>query len=199
MGITKPNTSILIQYNNLNEITVADEKGEFSYTYDEALPIGTQITFQSKLSNELIYHTKVIEIVYSGELIIDSATEKVTFLLEPISITSLLWPKTNELKVTITDSRVNSSNWKLYATINHNLASNDGQILEKSLVFKDNDGTLITLTNQPTLVYTGENNDGNIKVTEVLWKADEGILLRIIDYIENNTQYDAVITWSIEE
>ncbi len=67
------------------------------------------------------------------------------------------------------------------------------------MVFKDNDGTLITLTNQPTLVYTGENNDGNIKVTEVLWKADEGILLRIIDYIENNTQYDAVITWSIEE
>lgn len=199
MGITKPNTSILIQYNNLNEITVADEKGEFSYTYDEALPIGTQITFQSKLSNELIYHTKVIEIVYSGELIIDSATEKVTFLLEPISIIPLLWPKTNELKVTITDSRVNSSNWKLYATINHDLASNDGQILEKSLVFKDNDGTLITLTNQPTLVYTGENNDGNIKVTEVLWKADEGILLRIIDYIENNTQYDAVITWSIEE
>ncbi len=90
MGITKPNTSILIQYNNLNEITVADEKGEFSYTYDEALPIGTQITFQSKLSNELIYHTKVIEIVYSGELIIDSATEKVTFLLEPISIIPLL-------------------------------------------------------------------------------------------------------------
>lgn len=67
------------------------------------------------------------------------------------------------------------------------------------MVFKDNDGTLITLTNQPTLVYTGENNDGNIKVTEVLWKVDEGILLRIIDYIENNTQYDAVITWSIEE
>lgn len=67
------------------------------------------------------------------------------------------------------------------------------------MVFKDNDGTLITLTNQPTLVYTGENNDGNIKVTEVLWKADEGILLRIIDYIENNTQYDAVITWSIKE
>lgn len=67
------------------------------------------------------------------------------------------------------------------------------------MVFKDNDGTLITLTNQPTLVYMGENNDGNIKVTEVLWKVDEGILLRIIDYIENNTQYDAVITWSIEE
>lgn len=55
------------------------------------------------------------------------------------------------------------------------------------------------MTNQPTLVYTEENIDGNIKVTEVLWKVDEGILLRIIDYIENNTQYDAVITWSIEE
>lgn len=197
--LTKPKASILIQYNEVSEVITANENGQFSYTYEEALPIGTKITFQSKLADEVIYHTKVITIVYSGELVIDKATEKITFLLESISLSPLLCPKTTELKVMVTDSRINSSAWKLYATINHDLTNQEGKILRDSLVFKDSTNDIIVLSNQPTLVYTGESNGGQIKVTEVVWDVDAGILLQILDYIENNTQYNAVITWSITE
>ena len=99
----------------------------------------------------------------------------------------------------VTDSRINSSAWKLYATINHDLTNQEGKILRDSLVFKDSTNDIIVLSNQPTLVYTGESNGGQIKVTEVVWDVDAGILLQILDYIENNTQYNAVITWSITE
>lgn len=147
VGLTKPKASILIQYNEVSEVITADENGQFSYTYEEALPIGTKITFQSKLADEVIYHTKVITIVYSGELVID---------------------KTTELKVMVTDSRINSSAWKLYATINHDLTNQEGKILRDSLVFKDSTNDIIVLSNQPTLIYMGESNGGQIKVTEVV-------------------------------
>ena len=93
----------------------------------------------------------------------------------------LLCPKTIVLTIGVQGSRVNSSNWKLYASIYHDLISNSEIVLKDSLVMIDKDENITVLSNTPTSVYNGENNGGSIKVTNITWKKQEDILLQITD------------------
>lgn len=87
-------------------------------------------------------------------------------------------PKTTVLTIVVPDSRVNSSNWKLYASIYHDLTSSSDIVLKDSLVIDEN---ITVLPNTPTFVYNDENNGGSIKVTNITWKKQEDILLQITD------------------
>ena len=198
IGKTSPNASILITYLEESIVIVADSEGSFTHTYTNPLPIGTIINFEVKEYHNPIYYTKSIEIIYPGELIIDSAPTLITFTLTPISKTPLLCPKTNELIITVTDSRINSTSWYLYANISHDLTTSSGDTLEKSLVFKDTTGKLTTLSSTKTLVYTGSSNDGESKTTTITWNIDEGILLQINNPIINKKEYLTNINWTIE-
>lgn len=198
-GITDSNASILIEYNDVSTIVKANEDGIFSYDYQETLEIGTVISFIVKNYDTVLYYNKTVEIVYSGELTLDTATKYFEFKLSPISDNPLLYPRLNDLIITVTDSRVDSSSWKLYATINHDLESDDGIILKDSLVYVNNLGEISILSSTPTLVYTGESNGGSIKVTNISWNENEGILFQLKGYLENKKDYKAEITWILEE
>lgn len=198
-GITYSNASILIEYNDVSTIVKANEEGIFSYDYQETLEVGTVISFIIKNYDTVLYYNKTVEIVYSGELTLDTATKYFEFKLSPISNNPLLYPRINDLIITVTDSRVDSSPWKLYATINHDLESDDGKILKDSLVYVNNLGEISILSSTPTLVYTGESNGGSIKVTNISWNENEGILFQLKDYLENKKEYKAEITWILEE
>lgn len=198
-GITDSNASILIEYNDVSTIVKANEEGIFSYDYQETLEIGTVISFIVKNYDTVLYYNKTVEIVYSGELTLDTATKYFEFKLSPINDNPLLYPRLNDLIITVTDSRVDSSSWKLYATINHDLESDDGIILKDSLVYVNNLGEISILSSTPTLVYTGESNGGSIKVTNISWNENEGILFQLKDYLENKKEYKAEITWILEE
>lgn len=87
-------------------------------------------------------------------------------------------PKTTVLTIVVQGSRVNSSNWKLYASIYHDLTSSSDIVLKDSLVIDEN---ITVLPNTPTFVYNDENNGGSIKVTNITWKKQEDILLQITD------------------
>lgn len=198
-GVTDKNASVLIEYNDVSTTVVADDLGNFSYSYDEALPIGTIIVFTVKENNNLIYYTKSIEIVYTGELTLDSATKHFEFSPSIIKSDPIICPRLTELIITVTDSRVNSSTWKLYAIINHDLESSDGKILKDSLVFIDKAGNINLLSDTKTLIYSGDANDGVTKTTNIEWNDDEGILLQLKNQVEANTVYTAEITWILEE
>lgn len=198
-GITDSNASILIEYNDVSTIVKANEEGIFSYDYQETLDVGTVISFIVKNYDTVLYYNKTVEIVYSGELTLDTATKYFEFKLSPISDNPLLYPRLNDLIITVTDSRVDSSSWKLYATINHDLESDDEIILKDSLVYVNNLGEINILSSTPTLVYTGESNGGSIKVTNISWNENEGILFQLKDYLENKKEYKAEITWILEE
>ena len=197
-GVTGAGNSVLISYNDVNVVVVSDSDGNFNYSYDNELAIGTVITFNVKMKDDVIYHTKVIQIVYSGELILDSASKIVNFSLKPISLNPILCPRLDELKIKVIDSRVNSTPWRLYATINHELETISSEVLEGSLVYKDSNG-IVPLSLNPVLVYSGEANDGNTKTTEITFNDDEGILLLINGKIINGKEYSSNIIWSIEE
>ena len=51
----------------------------------------------------------------------------------------------------------------------------------------------------PVLVYTGEENDGVTKVTNINWTKDKSILLCLNDSLMNNVEYEIKIIWTIEE
>ena len=198
-GKTESDASVLVEYEDVSVVLQANEEGEFTYSYDAALPVGTIITLTCKTYNDVIYYTKEIQIVYSGELVIDSATKHFQFEVYAISQNPVLCPRLPTLNITVVDSRVNSSEWKLYATINHDMESVSGEKLKNSLVFVDDTGNMTVLSDTPTLVYTGKNNGGETLTTVVEWEEQKGILLQLIDPLINNENYDAEITWTIEE
>ncbi len=198
-GITDPNASILIEYNDVSTIVKANEEGVFSYDYQETLDVGTVISFIVKNYDTVLYYNKTVEIVYSGELTLDTVTKYFEFKLSSISDNPLLYPRLNDLIITVTDSRVNSSPWRLYATINHDLESDDGITLKDSLVYVNDIGEVSVLSSTPTLVYTGESNGGSLKITNISWNENEGILFQLKDYLENKKEYKAEITWILEE
>ncbi len=197
-GTTTPNADVRISYNTNDYYVVADSSGHYVYPLSTTLPIGTEISFVSNLANSFLYRFRTVEIIYPGDLSIESATEILTFTLEPISSSPTLCPRSSTLKVVVNDSRITPTNWKLYATINHELQSQNGHILTNGLVYIDENNNLTILSSTPTLVYTQPTiTTGE---TEVEWPDDEGILLQlnIVPIIVGET-YTATINWSIEE
>ena len=198
-GVSGSNASVLIEYNQEVVSVNCLEDGTFSYSYGEPMEIGTSFKLTAKEYDDVIYSTKSIVIVYSGEIIIDNATKCILF--EPIAIGSdpILCPRKDDLVISVIDSRINSSNWKLYAAIDKDMSSDSGIVLDNSLVYVDGDGNIFTLSSVPTLVYTGEANDGEIKTTSVSFDYDKGILFRVTKPLVNNLLYKTNIIWTLEE
>ena len=198
-GVSGGNASVLIEYNQEVVSVNCLEDGTFSYSYGEPMEIGTSFKLTAKEYDDVIYSTKSIVIVYSGEIIIDTATKCILF--EPIAIGSnpILCPRKDDLVISVIDSRINSSNWKLYAAIDKDMSSDSGIVLDNSLVYVDGDGNIFTLSSVPTLVYTGEDNGGEIKTTSVSFDYDKGILFRVTKPLVNNLLYKTNIIWTLEE
>lgn len=109
-------------------------------------------------------------------------------------------PSEDKITITVTDTRVESTNWRLLAKINRDLTSENGYTLPNSVVYISNSNEIIPLSQSETLVYTGENNNGTPKTTIITWDDDKGIVLRIAnEYLENKEKYLAIITWILEE
>ena len=198
-GLTLSNASLLITHNDTEATTIADSNGLFSYSYGTTLPIGTTFKIEAKEENKPIYVTKTITIVYSGELLITSVPTTIKFLSQALSKDPLLCPRKETTSIVITDSRLNSTAWKLYAVIDHDLTTETNITLPNSLVFKNSTGELSTLSTTKTLIYTGEENNNELKVTTITWNDNEGILLLVTAPLLNNQEYKAKITWILEE
>lgn len=93
-----------------------------------------------------------------------------------------------------------SSDWKLYAYLNNQLNSIEGFTLDNALVFKKFDNEIVTLTTNPTLVFTGSNNEGIVSFKELNWSTEKGPLLDLTNSaLIANLEYFATIYFSIEE
>lgn len=190
-------SSILIQYDNINIVVKSDVDGYFEYDYLETLPIGTKVTFTSKEYDKLIYKTKIVTIVYSGELTIDSYPEIINFELNPVNLNPILLGKNEDIEIKVIDSRIYSSEWKLYASISSDLTSENDSLID-SLIFLEN-GNIHVLNEDKTLIYTGKNNNGSTLETNVIFLKNEGILAQIKNSVKANKKYIATINWFIEE
>lgn len=199
-GIASSQADVQLSYNSTSQQVRADGTGNFSFSLDNQLPIGTKLSFIDNVAGSFLYKNKDVEIVYSGELLLSQKTQTITFSMVPYSINPVLCGRSSDLSLTVTDSRVYSTDWKLYANILSPLSSETGDVLTDSLVYVDSKQEITPLTQQLLLVYQGEKNSGTTKITVITFPDDEGVLLRIMNEpIKNGVIYYAKIIWTLEE
>ena len=197
-GIATPNSSLLIKYDNQSHIVVSNSTGAYTLNLETPQPEGTNIEITVKKQNEPIYQTKIITIVYVGEITIISAPTLIEFKMSPISKNPLIYPKTEDLIIKVSDTRAISTAWNLFATINHDPTDDNNNSLEQAIIYKK-DSIITPLSENKTLVYEGKAKTTSSEITTITFAKEEGILLQILSYIKANANYKATITWTIEE
>lgn len=198
-GHTDSFADVLIKYNNNTEIVNADDNGLFEYNLPTSIPDNTKVELTANIAGSFIYGTRTITTPFSGELTLLDVNPAIDFSRVPINDT-YIFPKVNDLKTKVVDSRLTSSDWKLYAYVNNLPTSVNGFVLENALVFKKFDNDMIPLDTSPVIVYTGSNNEGIIKFEDINWSTEKGPLLDLTNTaLEANEEYFSTIYFSIEE
>lgn len=175
---TVTSSSTTITANNLTDV----EK--------QSLPELSLLQFQT---------AKTIRLVQNGNLELKSAPTRIEFQ-RPVLQTNpvILGRKEESMTVTVIDGRVISKEWYLYAYVDDDMKTSDNKYsLPKSLIFIGTDGTMHTLSKEPTLVYTGTGNDGMAKTTNIIWSQKQGILFKVIEPLYNGETYSAEIHWKL--
>lgn len=199
-GFTEPFSDVLIKYNNEEIIVTSESDGIFTYELTDSLNDNTNIEFISCKPTSYIYETKNITTPHMGELTLVDGTNNLPFSLIPVSINPTILPTSISTLLKIIDSRINSTNFKLYVKILEPLKSKNGKILNDAVIFKDFDDNIYILDDNPKLVYTGEENKGSPLVTDITWSNEKGILLSLKNNaLEVNEEYNTKIIWDIEE
>ena len=198
-GHTNSFADVLIKYNSTSEIVNANNEGLFEYNIPASIIDNTEIELTANVASSFIYGTRTITTPFNGELTLLDANESISFSLTPINNT-FIFPKTKELTMKIVDSRINSSDWRIYAYVNNPLTSANGFVLENALVFKKFDDEVIILNSTPTVVFNGTNNAGNVNFKELNWSKEKGPLLDLTnEALEANEEYFAMIYFKVEE
>lgn len=192
--------SILIKYNDIEEIVNADSDGLFEYILTTKIDDNTDIEITTNNPSSFLYETRKIKTPYKGELSLMDTNLTVVFTLTPISTNPILLPKNKELQIKVVDSRSDSTKWHLYTYINDHLTSQLGYILPDALIFKKFDDSNIILNKTPQLVYEGSTNDNDVLVTTITYSKDKGPLIDLSNnYLEVNEEYFADIYFKLEE
>lgn len=199
-GHTNSMADVLIKYNSITEIVTADSGGYFEYTTPSTIENDTSIEITSNVSTSFIYGTRKITSPYNGELSLMEGTKVFKFLLAIISADPIILPKDRSITLKVVDSRINSSNFKIYAYIENPVKSQNGYILEDALVFEKLDDEMIVLNDTPQLIFTGTDNGGSPKRTTIEWSRTKGPLLDLSNnFLEANEEYFAEVKFVIEE
>ncbi len=158
----------------------------------QSLPALSLFTFQT---------AKTLRFIEAGNLELKNAPSKIEFQKPLISTNPvILGRKEQTITMSVIDSRAISSSWYLYAYIETPLSTIDGKYtLPDSLIFIDSNKDKITLSNTPTLIYTGTSNEGIIKTTNITWEKDTGILFQVISPLYNGETYSTYVHWILTD
>lgn len=127
-------------------------------------------------------------------------TKIFNFSLVPISSNSIIFGKSESISLVVVDSRINSSEWKIYAYMEKPLTSQIGYTLPGVLVFKKLDDETISLNETPSLLFNGTNNNGDAKRTLITWSKEKGPLLDLTNNaLEANEEYFVEVIFLLEE
>ena len=178
LDITATGTSskTTITANNLTEAEI------------QSLPALSLITFQT---------AKTLRFVDFGNLELRGAPSVIEFQRPIINNNPLmLGRKEKTITLSVVDSRAISSNWYLYVYIDKPLSTaDDKHALPNSLIFVDDSKNIVTLNNNPTLIYTGTGNEGITKTTDITWNETTGILFEVINPLYNGESYSTLVKW----
>ena len=195
-GHTIPYANVKIEYDNKSLTAVADENGLFEASIDSNIPDNTRVKITSCLNS--CFSERKITTPFMGELTLLKVTENIPFSMIPTSTNPIILPKKNETVVTVIDSRVNSTNWKLYLTYTNPMIESSGKVLIDSLFFKKFNNEEISLKTNKKLIYESNDNGGDVTFSNITFSPDKGLLLKPSKDLLENEDYSTLIIWSIE-
>ena len=195
-GHTIPYSAVLIEYDTKRLTTTANEEGLFEIDIDSAVPDNTRVKITSCLNG--CYTERKVNIPFNGELTLLKTTENIPFSTIPVSYNPIILHKKNMTVITVVDSRVNNTKWKLYINYVNPMISGD-KVLINSLKFKKFDNELINLTTNKQLVYESNSNNGNVEVSNITFSTDKGLMIIPNKNLLMDEDYCTLIIWSIEE
>lgn len=195
-GHTIPYANVKMEYNNKSLTAVSDENGFFEVNVDSAILDNTRVKITSCL-NSCFTERNVIT-PFMGELTLLKATENIPFSMIPSSTNPIILPKKNETVVTVVDSRVNSTNWKLYLNYTNPMIDSTGKVLIDSLFFKKFNNEEALLNTNKKLIYESSDNGGLVGVSNVTFSTDKGLFLKPSKDLLEDEDYSTLIIWSIE-
>ena len=195
-GHTIPYANVKMEYNNRSLTAVSDENGFFEVNVDSAILDNTRVKITSCL-NSCFTERNVIT-PFMGELTLLKATKNIPFSMIPSSTNPIILPKKNETVVTVVDSRVNSTNWKLYLNYTNPMIDSTGKVLIDSLFFKKFNNEEALLNTNKKLIYESSDNGGVVGVSNVTFSTDKGLFLKPSKDLLEDEDYSTLIIWSIE-
>ena len=196
-GHTIPYANVKIEYDNKSLTSTADENGLFEVSIDSAISNNTRIKIISCL-NSCFAERKVIP-PFMGELTLLKVTENIPFNIIPSSTNPTILLKENKTVVTVVDSRINSSDWKLYLNYINPMIEKNGKVLIDSLFFKKFDNKEIVLKTNKKLIYESSDNGGGISISNITFSLDKGLFLKPSKDLLKDEDYSTLIIWSVEE
>ena len=195
-GHTMPYANVKIEYDNKSLTASADENGLFEANVDSAIAENTRVKITSCLNS--CFTERKVTTPFMGELTLLKATENIPFSMKISSTNPIVLPKKNETVVTVVDSRVNSTNWKLYLNYTNPMIESTGKVLIDSLLFKKFNNEEIFLKTTKKLIYESNDNGGVVNVSNITFSTDKGLFLRPSKDLLEDEDYSTIIVWSVE-
>ena len=196
-GHTIGYADVEIEYNTKILTAKADENGLFEFNLDNIIPNDTTVKLTTYL-NGCFTERKII-VPFYGELTLLQVTENIPFSQNKISQKQLILSKKNQTIITIVDSRINHTKWKLFANFINPMIERSGMILIDSLLFKKFNNEIIKLTTNKKLVYEANNTSENVEVNKITFSVDKGLLLSPNKNLLEDEDYSTLIIWTLEE
>ncbi len=196
-GHTIPLANVKIEYEDKSIKALADENGLFEAKVDTVIPNNTVVKITSCLNG--CFTERKVTTPFNGELTLFKVTQNIAFSMIPTSINPIILPKQKENIVTVIDSRLNSTNWKLYINYTNPMMEVSGKVLIDSLIFKKFNNEEIDLKTNKKLIFESSDSGGNVNVSNVTFSIDKGLFLKPSKDLLEGEDYSTKIIWSVEE
>lgn len=196
-GHTIPFANVKVEYEDKSIKALADENGLFEAKVDTVISNNTIVKITSCLNG--CFTERKVTTPFNGELTLFKVTQNISFSMIPTSINPIILPKQKENIVTVIDSRLNSTNWKLYINYTNPMMELSGKVLIDSLIFKKFNNEEIDLKTNKKLIFESSDSGGNVNVSNVTFSIDKGLFLKPSKDLLEGEDYSTKIIWSVEE
>lgn len=198
-GAAEPGTQVdLLDSNkNLLQTTQTDNNGNFSFELSKPFEVGTTLYFQSKTT---YFDSETVEEKVKGNrLEFLAAPKDMNFETTKIENNPelIIHRESNEYKIDILDTRENG-NWKLTVQATTPLKTSEGDELNHALFYRSPTvGSFLSIETESQVVGTNQTSQHNNYIDSIIWRKDEGILIKTNPIIAKNKLYQTNLQWTL--
>lgn len=200
-GTTNPSSNLKAEFllsSAENNVTgTSDSSGSFSLALSETLPTGTpvKVTANDNFKNK----AETVTVVYAGALEFKTVPSELAFKSTVIpTVKTTIQRQEPDWSIIISDSRILSTDWNLYASIKKPFTSMSNHTIEDALVFIDEKDENFVINSEPTEIYSG-NKVSSPTDTTIKWSENRGMLLTVNPQNILAESYSTTITWTLSD